>query len=94
MAGFPCPKCANDRTDVKDSRSWNGFVRRRRRCYRCEHPFSTVELPVEAAEGFVATHVLDRLAKATSHLNLFIGEFNSLRRSIKAGEAEKAKRGM
>jgi hypothetical protein len=41
-----CPECGLGKGEVRDSRPWNGFTRRRRHCLSCDHKWSTVEVPL------------------------------------------------
>ena len=37
-----CPKCCSDENDVKDSRPYKNYIRRRRLCV-CGHRYTTIE---------------------------------------------------
>lgn len=45
-----CPKCKNGRTSVIDSRDSGTTIRRRRKCPKCEHRYTTYEV----VEGEIA----------------------------------------
>lgn len=44
---FPCQRCTSESTQVKDSRPFEGGIRRRRVCPICDHRFTTKEFPVD-----------------------------------------------
>lgn len=77
--GFHCPYCDNESTEVKDSRSVEGRVRRRRTCSSCGSKFSTLEVPVDQLGDL---HAGLTLKTATRSLNQFIHHYNILRRDI------------
>lgn len=73
MSQYPCPACGND-TQVLNSRwSVRFHFARRRRCLKCDHRFSTVEIDLSlysdlrrrtrAASKVVRSHLrrLDRI---------------------------------
>jgi len=79
--GYICPVCGN-RMDVKDSRTYSGrYVRRRRLC-TCGKSISTLELPIAVFQILAAPE--KETVKAVDALNIFIAEFNSLRRAMRA----------
>ena len=41
---FACPACNHLVTAVKESRQMVRYVRRRRQCVACRHPFATYEI--------------------------------------------------
>jgi transcription repressor NrdR-like protein len=41
--GIRCPRCQGDENGVRDSRPSGNMIRRRRRCAKCDHRFSTFE---------------------------------------------------
>ena len=49
-----CPYCGHDETQVSETRdSDEGFVRRRRRCLKCDRRFTTYERPEVAMPAVV-----------------------------------------
>ena len=79
--GLHCPKCDHATTDVIDSRPHSGgYIRRRRKCARCAHRFSTFEF-TEGHSLLRNTNVLR--AAATAALNEFIHRYNELAKSVK-----------
>lgn len=46
-----CPLC-NGTSEVIDKRNRHRMARRRRKCRRCGHTWSTLEVSVELLEGF------------------------------------------
>ncbi|MBY0560145.1 hypothetical protein [Hyphomicrobium sp.] len=49
-----CPKCGAD-TEVRDSRPYKNYVRRRRHCKSCKHRHSTIELASDLSFGKIQT---------------------------------------
>ncbi len=86
--GFTCPKCDNDKTEVKDSRAQGPHVRRRRSCPRCEHKFSTLEVPVEL---LALTDFREESLAVTRAMNDLVSKFNALNKSIRAAAKAKGK---
>lgn len=43
MIGVCCPYCESDLTTVTDTRKIEGGKKRRRKCFRCERTFETIE---------------------------------------------------
>ena len=66
-----CTKCNND-TQVTDSRSDAGGTqtRRRRKCLKCEHSFSTYERRNDDASEQKLTLLLSSLASITKEIEL------------------------
>lgn len=77
--GYHCPYCPAETTDVKDSRSYDGRVRRRRLCVECGSKFSTLEVPVDELGDL---NIGITLKRATRSLNEFIHHYNILRKDI------------
>lgn len=59
-----CPKCNNPTiiTDSRLAKSYDGIVRRRRKCTKCAHRYTTIEMPIEKLEEMDAN--MDSLKKA------------------------------
>ena len=69
--GLRCPQCGHDVLDVKDSRPARSWIRRRRRCARCDARFTTREMIVGDADGMVLVTPTGRLIP----LDLNMGDF-------------------
>jgi len=41
--GISCPHCGSNLNTVTDTRKVEGGIKRRRRCFKCERTFVTVE---------------------------------------------------
>lgn len=46
-----CPKCGSSALAIVDSRQSNETIRRRRKCLKCGHRFSTFEISFEEYYG-------------------------------------------
>lgn len=53
-----CTKCGHDVVSCIDSRPKNGTIYRRRKCLQCGYRFSSVEVSLEALEGYKANEKL------------------------------------
>lgn len=62
--GVVCPGCGSPDTGVKDSRSGEGCIRRRRHCNGCGQRFSTVEIAVSEAGPAERASALDPVERA------------------------------
>ena len=83
--GYACPHCAAPHTSVRDSRSIDGRIRRRRVCDACGSKFSTLELPVHEVPTFAILN--ERARSVTSALNQTVHHFNTLRKTLRAAAA-------
>ena len=72
---FDCPRCKNVSTRVSDSRAGATFygVRRRRRCEKCDHKFTTREV-LETAPMLKALQREDKARTILKRLNLLYSE--------------------
>lgn len=47
-----CPRCFSAESEVRDSRKYDDYIKRRRVCSECSHRFSTYETVAEDYEDF------------------------------------------
>jgi transcriptional regulator NrdR family protein len=62
VSGFRCPQCQHRQSRVVDSRGWtaHSFIRRRRKCLKCSHLFTTYESLITPSQLTSAHHGVDR----------------------------------
>lgn len=70
-----CTACHND-SQVIDSREWNGFIRRNRRCLVCERTWRTVEVPASYVDEREAAR--DRIPKVQHQIEALAKELAAL----------------
>lgn len=58
-----CPLCGHHENQVYDTRTVSDHVRRRRKCLRCDHRWTSVELPTDKKDKRLETALL-KAAKA------------------------------
>lgn len=59
-AGVECPHCNSTLNEVKETRPFEKYTMRRRRCFSCKKNFTTKEIP----EATKVTFAIDEKAKA------------------------------
>ncbi len=75
-----CPKCKSEQIEVRDSRSYENCVKRRRLCFDCGFRFSTVEISVNEYATQKWIPVTERLPKNDSDVLAYlrIGEIGRI----------------
>ena len=79
-SNFPCPNCGA-KTGVRDSRPSIEIygIRRRRRCFACEHRFTTMEVAYEKAGGVD----VERKNRVLDRMNALLNIVNALRNDVR-----------
>lgn len=67
-SALPCPKCADLRSRVVDSRPEGGYVRRRRECSGCRERFTTYEGYLHPSSRALDQTDKDRLTRLTDQM--------------------------
>ena len=81
--GFRCPGCKG-LTTVKDSRTAEYGVRRRRLCVECGRRFTTREIAFDADELLTERHkTVERLRVALQHVAELMRELDQLEESLR-----------
>jgi transcriptional regulator NrdR family protein len=82
-----CTRCGSEeKSGVVDSRPWNGFVRRRRRCENCFSTWSTIEVP-EALAGDLPG-IVARLESLREELDRILTRMDHFRKSAEGEKTE------
>lgn len=93
-----CPSCGAV-TLVTDSRTDTGLpgdpVRRRRKCGKCDHRFSTIELSFDEARAVLGARdaVRSGLMQASAELNATLDRVRSLQQQLAGDLQAKQKKG-
>jgi hypothetical protein len=58
-----CPSCGSREITVKDSRSLNTTIRRRRQCRTCHHRWTTIEAAIDDAVSITTQEFAAKLTK-------------------------------